>query len=462
MKRETVAALRFGFGLPLPAGAAVVPEAMLAALAGPDLTAEQYPTASTAEVLLRLDAFDDAARDRRRARRASAGGAPEAIEQAYKAAGQALNDGWLDGARAIIARALDAPDGFRERLALFWADHFTVSVKTPSMRELPLALMADAIRPNLAGSFADLLTAVETHPAMLIYLDQVVSVGPNSVVGKRKGKGLNENLAREMMELHTLGVGAGYTQDDVRQLAELLTGMAVQPGRGFRFLRQRAEPGAEQVLGESYPEVPQDGMVPIKAVLADLTVRPETARHMAKKLAVHFVSDEPDASLVEALETAWMDSGGQLMMVYAALLAHPTAWQPTGPKVRPPVEFVVASLRALGIGGAQVMGLEDRAMRRLLLQPMTPMGQPWQAPGGPDGWPELAADWITPQGLAARIGWAMDAPSRLAPNLPDPRDFVMWALDDAANKDLIWAAGAAENRAEGVGLVLASPAFNRR
>lgn len=463
MRQKTVAAFRFGFGLPLPDNAPTEPEAMLKTLAGPDLMAATYPSSSTPLILQRLEAFDDAARDRRRARRASPDGlAPEAIEQVYKAAGQAVNGGWLDGARALIARALDAPDGFRERLALFWADHFTVSVPGASQRELPMALMTDAIRPNLTGSFAALLTAVETHPSMLIYLDQRVSVGPGSTVGKRRGRGLNENLAREMLELHTLGVGAGYSQTDVRQLAELLTGMGVQPGVGFRFRRQWAEPGDETVLGTSYPEDPADGMTPIRAVLDDLAVRPETARHLARKLAVHFVADDPDPALVASIGAAWLESGGDLMVVYRALLTHPAAWRPLGAKARPPMELVAGGLRALGLTGAQVMALDDRQMRRLVIEPMAPMGQPFQSPRGPDGWPELASDWITPQGLAARIRWAMEAPARLVPELPDPRGFLSAALADAAGDELIRATAGAENRADGVGLVLASPAFNRR
>lgn len=454
MKRETVAALRFGFGLPLPAGAPVVPDAMLAALARSDAMAARWPMAGGREVLARIEAFEDASQARRRVGDA-------ASLAAYKAAGAAINAGQAAAARALIARALDAADGFRERLALFWADHFTVAVQSASGRELPAALLTDAIRPNLTGRFADLLIAVETHPAMLIYLDQHRSIGPNSVVGKRKGRGLNENLAREMLELHTLGVGAGYTQDDVRQLAELLTGLALRPGEGFRFLRQWAEPGAEVVLGLSYAEA-EDGMVPIRAVMTNLALRPETARHIAGKLAVHFTADVPDEGLVSAMAEAWRTGGGDLMSVYAALLGHPAAWVPVGAKVRPPVEFVIAGLRALGLAGADVMALDDRLLRRLVMDPQAAMGQPWQAPRGPDGWPEAAADWITPQGLAARVRWGMEAPGRLVPMLPDPRGLVDWALDDAAEGELVWAAGAAESRAVGVGLVLASPGFNRR
>lgn len=463
MRHETVTARRFGFGLPLPAGAPVGAGPMLAALAGPDRMAEVWPAAATPEVLARAETFADALRARRRARRASAEGvAPPEIEATFRAAKQAITAGRLDGARALIACALDAPDGFRERLALFWADHFTVVATGEAGDELPDALMQDAIRPHLTGRFADLLIAVETHPAMLIYLDQTRSFGPNSAIGRRQGRGLNENLARELLELHTLGVDAGYSQADVRELAELLTGMAVHPENGFRFIRNRAEPGPETILGVTYPENRADGMVPVRAALADLARRPETARHIARKLAVHFVADDPDPGLVAAIEDAWRATDGDLMAVYAALLNHPAAWTPAVQKARPPLEFVIASLRALGLDGQAVTALDDRRLRRAVLAPMDPMGQPWQAPRGPDGWPEAAPDWITPQGLAARIRWAMEAPALLVAALPDPRALAARALGDAAGERLVWAVAGAENRAEGVGLVLASPEFNRR
>jgi uncharacterized protein (DUF1800 family) len=463
MRDETrVAAVRFGFGLPLPEGTPVGREPMLASLAGPDPALSEGTAELTAAAMDRLRLFDDAAQARRRARRASGGEAPAEIEASYRAAGQAITGAVLDEARAALGRMVASPEGFRERLVLFWADHFTVSFRGASQRELPAALIRDAIRPNLTGRFADLLLAVETHPAMLIYLDQAISFGPNSEIGLKRGRGLNENLARELLELHTLGVGAGYTQDDVRQLAELLTGLVVHPSRGSIFIRRRAEPGPETVLGVTYPQDDADGMAPIRAVLSDLAARPETAAHLARKLAVHFVADDPDPALVGALEAAWRDSGGDLMAVYGALLAQPAAWAAPGAKVRPPVEFVAASLRALGIGTGEIAALEDRRLRALVLEPLATMGQPWQQPDGPDGWPEAAEDWITPQGLAARIRWAMEAPAALRPDLPDPRLLLDSALAGRAGERLAWAVAAAETRADGVGLLLASPEFNRR
>ena len=324
---------------------------------------------------------------------------------------------------------------------------------------LPYALVEDAIRPNITGSFSDLLTAATLHPAMLTYLDQSQSVGPNSFQGRRQEKGLNENLAREVIELHSLGVGAGYGQDDVRQMAELLTGVTYDPRVGTRFEPRRAEPGPETVLGVTYDG---EGMDPVRAALGDLGRRVETAGHIARKLAVHFVSDTPDASLVAALQAAFVASDGDLMAVYTALLTHPAAWQPQAEKVRQPVDFVIASLRALGVGGADVMAMSRNLFRAKLQGAMAEMGQPWKKPKGPDGWPEDAAAWISPQSLATRITWVMQMPEKLVPTMPDPVAMMTACLADRAGETLIWAVSKAENIREGVGLVLASADFNRR
>jgi uncharacterized protein (DUF1800 family) len=150
------------------------------------------------------------------------------------------------------------------------------------------------------------------------------------------------------------------------------------------------------------------------------------------------------------------------MAVSRALAEHPAAWTPVFGKVRQPFDFVVAALRALGVGADRVLAMEPRLLRRSLLNPMALMGQPWQAPRGPDGWPEAEDAWITPQGLAARIDWAMQMPAELVKPLPDPRVFVVAALGEAAAPELRTAVARSENLREGVGLVLAAPAFNRR
>ncbi len=429
-------AIRFGYGLPIEAGS---PGEILG---GPDLAARDVPGVTSGE-------FAPVLLDYREARKAK----DEAAEKAAQRQADALA---LRGAKAVFARAVGSQDLFRERLVAFWADHFTVAPRRRIEAALPGLLIDEAIRPHVAGRFRDMLRAVTTHPAMLIYLNQEASFGPGSPRGRRQKKGLNENLARELLELHTLGVGAAYTQKDVRELAELLTGLAVG-AEGFVFDPRRAEPGPETVLGVTYRG---EGLEPILQLLDDLAARPETARHIARKLAVHFVADTPDAALVSALEAVFLDTGGDLQAVSRALIAYP-AGDSFG-KARQPFDFMIAAFRALGVAPGVILDLEPKAFRRLVLGPLEAMGQPFQRAPGPDGWPEAEADWITPQGLAARISWAMQAPERLVRPLPDPRAFLTAALGTRAGEKLTWAVSAAESARDGVGLVLASPEFNRR
>ena len=443
-------ATRFGYGLPQPAGAPQSPTEMLAALAGPDIAARDWPIDGLAVLQPKLAQLREMK---------GAGRTDPALIPVYDKLLMDIAIATATAERSTIARALDAPDGFRERLVAFWADHFTVVAKTKVESMLPYALVEDAIRPHIRGRFSDLLIAVTLHPAMLNYLDQSQSVGPNSFQGKRQVKGLNENLAREVMELHSLGVGAGYGQDDVRQMAELLTGVTYDPRLGTRFEPRRAEPGPETVLGVTYDGA---GMDPVRAALGDLGRRPETGAHIARKLAVHFVSDTPDAGLVAALQAAFLATDGDLTAVYTALLQHPAAGTDRAEKIRQPVDFIVASLRALGLGGADLMAMKRNVWRSKILGGMADMGQAWKRPKGPDGWPEDADAWISPQLLATRITWVMQVPAILVPKLPDPVALLQSCLGDRASDALIWAVSRAENIREGVGLVLASAEFNRR
>lgn len=448
---QTVAAFRFGFGLPLPKAAPATPEAMLAALAAPDPGAALWPGITTADAVAQMQ-FVEAARRRGKESK-------EAFEMAGREIGlygMELRD---QSVKVAVARALDSPDGFRERLVAFWADHFTVVSKNQRTTAMPSAMVEDAIRPHLSGQFADLLVAVTLHPAMLLYLNQDQSLGPGSKVGKAKGRGLNENLAREVMELHTLGVGGGYSQADVREMAELMTGLTVTTADGFTFRETWVEPGAETVLGVTYDG---KGTEPIIQALRALAARPETAEHISRKLAVHFVSDDPDPDLVAAMSSAWRSSGGDLMAVYGAFLTHPSAWTLTAAKVRQPAEFLVAALRGLGVTGADVMAMDQKTLARTVVRPMQAMGQPWQQAPGPNGWPEQPEKWINPAHLATRIAWSMALPQRLADPLPDPRAMAGTVLGDRAGEAITLAVSRAESVREGVGLVLASPEFNRR
>ncbi|MFZ1470666.1 MAG: DUF1800 domain-containing protein [Paracoccaceae bacterium] len=449
--RAAIAAFRFGYGLPM-AGPSD-PAALLAQLTGPDQAALRWPAYGSPAVVQIMQAARTA-RHMPQTTDAEIKARKKAQRRAVKA-GKALA---TTAAKAAMARALSG-QGLRERMVTFWADHFTTVPRNRAQFAWPSALVEDAIRPNLAGRFGDMLVAVITHPGMLIYLDQSGSQGPASARGVKTGKGLNENLARELLELHTLGVGAGYSQDDVRQMAELLTGLTVSADQGFAFDPKRAEPGAEVVLGVEYGT---DGVAPVLAALQDLALRPETARHIAGKLAVHFVSDTPDPTLVDALAQAWIASGGDLTAVTQTLLAHPAAWTDQAEKARQPYDFIIASLRALGLGGDDVVAMADKAYLSMIEGPMAQMGQPWQTAPGPDGWPEEAAAWISPQGMAARISWAMEMPGKLAVPLPAAAEVAARALGARASERLLWAISAAESRHEALGLVLAAPEFNRR
>ncbi len=447
---DATIAFRYGYGFPLPDGAPTDADGILAALGAPDTMVQHYPGLGFAAALPLL-------RDVQATRKLLK--EDVANKALYRKAVLASDRAALGNARTVMARALDAPDGFRERLVRFWADHFSTSAKSRKELLLPGTLIEDAIRPHVTARFADMLKAVTLHPGMLVYLDQVLSVGPASRAGVKGKKGLNENLARELMELHTLGVNASYGQNDVRQMAELLTGLAVDFDKGFVFEPRRAEPGAETVLGISYSG---EGTHPILNALDDLAMRPETADHLARKLAVHFVSDQPDADLVAHIRAAYLKTGGDLMAVYGALLIHPAAWAPNPAKARQPFDFVVGSLRALGITGDTVIKANDKQFQRFVIKPMDAMGQPMLGPPGPDGWPEDAAAWINPGGLAARINWAMEMPVQLTQDLPAPLDLAKRALGLRAGKQLLWAVERAETIREGVGLVLASAEFNRR
>ncbi|WP_108483145.1 DUF1800 domain-containing protein [Oceaniglobus ichthyenteri] len=454
MKQATVAAIRFGYGLGPSAQPATV-AAVHDSLRGPDVARETYPLLPRDDALaLRMELFLTG----RATRNGEAGG-----EAANAVARKKLRAIEATTLRHMIARRLDGPAPLRERLHMFWLDHFTARHKSTPEAANAAPYIDETVRATMTLRFADMLRAVVTDPRMMLFLDQTASVGPNSVRGKRRGQGLNENLAREVLELHTLGVSGAYSQSDVRELAKLLTGLQYHPAKGgFKFVSKFAEPGAETILGHRYGGRGKAKLADIFDALEDLSVHPDTAGHMAQKLAVHFVSDTPDPALVRHMTQAWQDGGGDLMQVYTAMLEHPAAWSPVMEKAKQPFDFVVSSLRALGYSGQDIITLPRKGFNQMVVNGMRDMGQTFLRPSGPDGWKETAEAWITPVGLATRIRWAMASPGRLAAPLPDPREFVVRALDDAASPDLIWAASAADTVAQGVGLILASPEFNRR
>ncbi|MEM6729233.1 MAG: DUF1800 family protein, partial [Pseudomonadota bacterium] len=265
--------------------------------------------------------------------------------------------------------------------------------------------------------------------------------------------------ARELMELHTLGVDGSYTQTDVRQLAELLTGLTLNDRIGFQFNPGLVEPGPEEVLGRIYEG---DQIEAIDAVLEDLAAHPDTARHLGWKLAMHFVSDAPSQALIDHIAARYSESGGNLGAATAALLEHPDAWEAGPGNVKWPFDFIGSGLRAIGMDAGAVSALESDRVRTNLRNPLSDMGQPWLRAPDPAGWDEEDETWITPQALAERVNWAMRMPRRLIDRIPDPRDVLALITKGAPPPELAFAVSAAETEEEGLGLVLASPSFQRR
>ncbi|MFN4058948.1 MAG: DUF1800 family protein [Roseinatronobacter sp.] len=439
----TLASIRFGTGLhpDRPALDAAAPLDSLAQEAMPAFRIEPWPD--------RLERHRIRDHLRRTARDSD-----DMLE-----ADRALTRASLRDLRATLAGMVAAPVGFHARLTWFWANHFATEGRRPTLARSRAAYIEDAIRPHVTGRFADLLRAAVLHPVMLVYLDQHRSVGPNSPAGGRRGRGLNENLAREVLELHTLGAQGSYTQADVTEFARLLTGVTVSLEAGMIFDANLAEPAMVTLLGQRFGArvrtLPQ-----VTEALDMLARHPDTAQHVATQLATHFVSDAPEPALVAHVAGAFRASDGDLMAVYAAMLDHPAAWAPPLAKVRPPMLWMAAAARALGIPPQVIMDLSGPDTRRLLMGPMAQMGEGWEAVPSPAGHGLEGRYWISSQRLAARVTWAM----ALAQEWPGPRDpaaFLDAALADAASEPLRRAAMGAESRAQAIGVILSSPDFNR-
>ena len=371
------------------------------------------------------------------------------------------------GARATAA--LTSPSPFAERLTHFWANHFAVSADKLTVVGMAGLLEFEAIRPNIMGKFSDMVLAVEQHPAMLLYLDQAQSIGPDSVVGSRiaargqRKAGLNENLAREIMELHTLGVRTGYTQADVTEFACALTGWTVSGiGRGpgarllgvadnpgqFAFLPAVHQPGTRTIIGKSYAEA---GEAQARTIIVDLCASPATATHVANKLARHFAGDTPPTALVQRLSTEFQRTGGDLPSLYRTLIDSPEVWVAPQAKFKSPWDWMISSSRALGfkqLEGQQVVGL------------MQQLGQPVWRPGSPAGYDDLDASWAGPDALIRRV----EAAERLAARAPplDARALAPQLLPGTLTSATAQAIARADSPAQATALLLVAPEFMRR
>jgi uncharacterized protein (DUF1800 family) len=354
-------------------------------------------------------------------------------------------------AKARFDTAASVDIGFTERLVWFWSNHFCVSAdKIPAMAG---PYEREAIRPHVLGRFADLLLAAESHPAMLFYLDNVESMGANSVAGINRDKGLNENLAREILELHTLGVRSGYTQQDVTSFANVITGwnwIAPQEpihGGEFAFVQRLHEPGNKTVLGKVYPDT---GVEQGRAVLVDLARHPATARHIAQKLAQHFVADEPPPSLIGKLETTFKNTDGDLKETAKTLVKADESWTPQRGKLKTPALWITAALRLTGVvpGGAigRVLGAQAS------------LGQALWRPPAPNGYPDTEAAWI--DGIPRRLDIANELAGRVATKA-DPLALLDAGLGPLASSDTRNTVARAESRAQALALLLMAPEFLR-
>ncbi len=365
-------------------------------------------------------------------------------------------------ARTLSALKTEAP--FVERMVHFWANHFCISADNPQTSAFVGAFERDVIRPHVLGRFEDMLLAVERHPAMLIYLSQVQSIGPDSLAATRAARrnpgsprGLNENLAREIMELHTLGVRSGYSQADVTEFARALTGWSVgalgpnddgNPG-DFVFRPNLHEPGSRTILRRTYAQPGEDQAA---AALVDLARSAATAQHVATKLARHFAGDAPPPALIDRLAASFTKSGGDLQALYRTLIDSPEPWAPVPLKFKTPWEWTISSLRA--IGGAQVEKIQMAGVQSQL-------GQPVWKPGSPAGWDDTAASWAAPDALLRRVAFAQRLTASAGGTI-DARMLGPQVLPASLGPETAEQIARAESPASALALLLVSPDFLRR
>jgi uncharacterized protein (DUF1800 family) len=360
-------------------------------------------------------------------------------------------------ALARIQRGVMVDCGFVERLVVFWSNHFCISANKGGLARMWAgSFEREAIRPHVLGRFGDMLRAVEQHPAMLFFLDNQQSLGPESRAGQNRNRGLNENLAREIMELHTLGVGGGYSQDDVTSLARIITGWTYAGRQGqlgtpgtFVFNANAHQPGAQRVMGKIYEA---NGLSQGEAVLADIARHPSTAKFIATKFVRHFVADDPPPALVARLADVFGKSDGDLKAFATALVDSEEAWKTPPTKMRSPYEFLVAVGRLL----AQIPGDPGRYLGGLNV-----LGQPLWSPAGPNGFPDTNAAWAAPEGMKLRLDISAQIASRLADSI-DPRDLLELVAADAASVETRRTIERAESRQQALALLLMAPEFQRR
>lgn len=334
------------------------------------------------------------------------------LRQRTTDARRAIQQVTLAEMQSALALRVTTERPFVERLVAFWTDHLCVSAGAKIL-VAPLAgrYERDVIRAHVLGRFEDMVLASARHPAMLIYLDNAQSIGPESPAAQRMARrtqrqlGLNENYARELLELHTLGVDAGYTQRDVTELARLLTGWSADGQGGqagvprFTFAAPRHQPGRKTILGQRYGDGESEGVRAIRALCRN----PRTAQHIATKLARHFIADEPPAGAVDRIAKVFRESEGDLREVSRAVVAQPECWDAANLKFRGPQDWLVAALRSLGAPGANEQTV-------VVLRQMR---QPLWSPPSPKGFGDLEREWADPDSLLTRAELARTLARRM-------------------------------------------------
>ncbi len=348
------------------------------------------------------------------------------------------------------------PVGFRERLVAFWANHFAVAAsKSSVVRALAGTFEREAIRPHVFGRFDAMLDAATRHPAMLAYLDNAVSIGPGSPAGERQNRGINENHARELLELHTVGVGAGYSQADVIALANVLTGWSFgrsldRPQNLGRFVFRKAahQPGPQRVMGVAYSTGGEEQGIDVLSALAK---SPATARHLAFELARHFVADNPPPALVDTLTSSYAETGGDLGAVTRTLVLSDEAWDAPPTKVKTPQEFIWSALRAV----------DPPVSAQEIVRDLRTLGEPMWDPPSPQGFKDTSDVWLAPNAFTQRVDIA-DRFAQKLDELMDVRRLARELFGDALAPDTSVAIARAELARQGIVLALMSPEFQRR
>jgi uncharacterized protein (DUF1800 family) len=468
MMQTEIAVLRFGLGArpgDLTAAAADPHGWLWAQIKGAVPLAIQSSLSPSDQIFA---AYAEARQERQEMKR-------EAADSADAKAGfNAVREAYQPHYRAqVLARAQSAAvtsRPFAERLVHFWSNHFAVSADKGVIFGLAGTLENEAIRPHVGGRFIELLTAVEQHPAMIAFLDNQASMGKDSEAARfaarrfadaeapKRQFGINENLAREILELHTLGVNGGYSQADVTTFAQIITGWSIGGGKGrlaggtpgrFFFRENLHEPGAKTFLGKTYYE---QGQRQGEAVLYDLSRNPATARFIATKLVRHFVADDPPPAAVERVAHAFLKSGGDLPQVYAALIEAPEAWDPNSRKFKTPEDFVFSTFRSLNISPTQ----PEEVLRSFEL-----LGQRQYTPGSPAGWPDTSKSWDGADALMHRVLWASRVAAKYDQGM-DPVGIAAASLGGYARPETVTALRRAASSDQALALLLMSPEFQRR